>query len=261
MVDVVSAAVALVFLWGSAMGGMEDGTLESRFEYEYKVLQKLIVLEMEKNELRGMVTALKTRLEEAETVIRALNTTVRKVATGSTYIRWGRKTCPSETGARPLYDGYAGSSSHLHSGGGNTYLCLPRDPVLDDIQGGSRSYIYGAEYETKGGTLWREMQDEEVPCVVCITPNTNVVMVPAKNVCHPGWNLEYAGYLMAEKFDHSAKNYVCMDGEPDDLDGSRGNQDGALFYFVEASCGSLPCDPYIQGYELTCAVCSLPPVN
>ncbi|XP_052799291.1 uncharacterized protein LOC128230904 [Mya arenaria] len=260
MVGVLSAAVALVFLWGSVVGGMEDGTFESRFEYEYKVLQKLIVLEMEKTELRGMVTALTTSLEGAETVIRALNATVQNVATGSSYIRWGRKTCPTETGARSLYDGYAGGTWYAHSGGGNTYLCLPRDPVLDDIQGGYRSYIYGAEYQTFGGTLWSEMNDEEVPCVVCITPNTNVVMVPAKNVCHAGWTLEYAGYLMAEKFDHSAKNYVCMDGEPDDLDGSRGSQDGALFYFVEASCGSLPCDPYIHGYELTCAVCSLPPV-
>ncbi|XP_052799294.1 uncharacterized protein LOC128230906 [Mya arenaria] len=105
------------------------------------------------------------------------------------------------------------------------------------------------------------MNDEEVPCVVCITPNTNVVMVPAKNVCHPGWTLEYAGYLMAERSTNNAKNYVCMDGVPDNLDKSRGDQGGALFYFVEASCGSLPCDPYIQGYVLTCAVCSLPPVN
>ncbi|WAR02873.1 hypothetical protein MAR_009431 [Mya arenaria] len=64
MVGVLSAAVALVFLWGSVVGGAKDNTLESRFEYEYKVLQKLIVLEIEKTELRGMVTALETRLED-----------------------------------------------------------------------------------------------------------------------------------------------------------------------------------------------------
>ncbi|XP_052798356.1 uncharacterized protein LOC128230272 [Mya arenaria] len=260
MVGVLSAAVALVFLWGSVVGGAKDNTLESRFEYEYKVLQKLIVLEIEKTELRGMVTALETRLEEAETVMRALNATVRDVAIGSTYIRWGRKTCPTETGAQPLYDGFVGGTWYAHSGGGNTYLCLPRDPVLEDIHGGERSYIYGAEYQTSG-TIWSEMHDNDVPCVVCITPNTNVVMVPARNICHPGWTLEYAGYLMAEKHDHNAKNYVCMDDKPEDIDGSRGDQNGALFYFVEASCGSLPCDPYKNGFELTCAVCSLPLVN
>ncbi|XP_052799292.1 uncharacterized protein LOC128230905 [Mya arenaria] len=217
MVGVLSAAVALVFLWASVVGGMEDGTLESRFEYEYKVLQKLIMLEMEKTELRGMVAALKTRLEEAETVIHALNATVRNVATGSTYIRWGRKTCPTETGARPLYDGYAGGTLYSHTGGGNTYLCLPRDPVLNDIQGGERSGIYGAKYHTSG-TIWSERYNGEVPSVICIKTNTNVVMVPAKNVCHPGWTLDYAGYLMAETSVHNAKIYVCMDGEPDGLD-------------------------------------------
>jgi hypothetical protein len=25
---------------------------------------------------------------------------------------------------------------------------------------------------------------------------------------------------------------------------------------VESHCGSLPCPPYVQGYELTCAVCT-----
>ena len=59
----LSTAVALLFLWGSVVGWSEDGTPDSRFEYEYKVLQKLVMLEMDKNELWGLVTNLTARLE------------------------------------------------------------------------------------------------------------------------------------------------------------------------------------------------------
>jgi len=181
------------------------------------------------------------------------------VTNGNTYIRWGRTTCPSETGARVLYDGYAGGSYYWHRGGGSNTLCLPRDPELVNIVGGARSYVHGAEYQTTSTdhTL-AQLHDQEVPCVVCYTPHTNIVMIPAKNTCYPGWILEYSGFLMTEHYAHHRRDYVCMDGEAESLDDSYGNQEGALFYFVEGTCGSLPCGPYIEGYELTCAVCSLP---
>jgi hypothetical protein len=38
--------------------------------------------------------------------------------------------------------------------------------------------------------------------------------------------------------------------------GSHSNQDGALLYLAESSCGSLPCPPYGNAKELTCAVCT-----
>ncbi|XP_052795967.1 uncharacterized protein LOC128228601 [Mya arenaria] len=120
MESVSSAVVFILFLLGSVVGGMEDGTFESRFEYEYKVLKQLVMLEMESNELRGMVTSLTSRLEDANTVIQNLNASMRNVATGNTYIRWGRKSCPGGTGARPLYDGFAGGSWFSHAGEATT---------------------------------------------------------------------------------------------------------------------------------------------
>ena len=186
------------------------------------------------------------------------------VSSGNTYIRWGRTTCPSETGARILYNGYAGGSFFSHTGGGSNYLCLPQNPDLVNVVGGYRSYMHGAEYQTGAGSdhPLASLHDQEVPCVVCYTPNTNVVMVPAKTTCQHGLALEYSGYLMSSYHQHSSRtNYVCIDGEAEALDDSHGNQDGALFYFVEGQCGSLPCGPYIDGYELTCAVCSLPPTR
>ncbi|WAQ99123.1 hypothetical protein MAR_023496 [Mya arenaria] len=58
MDGVLLAAVFIVFLWGSVVGGVEDDTFDSRFEYEYKVLKQLVVLEKETNELRGIMTTL-----------------------------------------------------------------------------------------------------------------------------------------------------------------------------------------------------------
>ena len=37
---------------------------------------------------------------------------------------------------------------------------------------------------------------------------------------------------------------------------SSANSDGLLFQFVEARCGSLPCPPYGNDKELSCAVCT-----
>lgn len=54
-----------------------------------------------------------------------------------------------------------------------------------------------------------------------------------------------------------AYNYECVDKEPEAIAGRNGNENGALFYFVQASCPSLGhCPPYIEGAELTCVVCS-----
>jgi len=49
-----------------------------------------------------------------------------------------------------------------------------------------------------------------------------------------------------------------MGGETEPRENGDADLDGAIFSFVEAKCGALPCGPYIDGYELTCAVCSLP---
>ena len=81
-------------------------------------------------------------------------------------------------------------------------------------------------------------------------------MIPGRNICYDGWTLEYNGYLVADRHDFHATEYVCLDLHPDTIVGGNNNDDGALFYFVEGICGSLECPPYVDGRELTCAVCS-----
>ncbi len=83
------------------------------------------------------------------------------------------------------------------------------------------------------------------------------IMIPGRNQCYPGWNLEYNGYLMAGHHSHRGKtDYICVDSDPESYGAGFRNDAGALLYAVEGICGSLPCPPYVNHRELTCVVCS-----
>ncbi|CAH1799502.1 unnamed protein product [Owenia fusiformis] len=191
-------------------------------------------------------------------------------AVWTTYVRWGRTVCPDT--AELFYEGIAGGSSHSHSGSGANYVCLPKKPEWGKIiagLGGSGAYMYGAEYELTSGHSnpflatnapntgnADSLHDNDVPCVVCQIPR-GVSMVPARHSCPTGWTLEYKGYLVADHHTHPRSAvFECMDEAPETTQGGHASQNGALFYSVQAVCGSLPCPDYIQGGELTCAVCS-----
>ena len=151
-------------------------------------------------------------------------------------------------------------SHYTHNGGGSNYLCLPKDPIYDKIKAGSQgsSYIYGVEYETNQNNLFKNnLHDNEAPCAVCLTQSrSGHVMIPARNVCPSGWTMEYKGYLMSEHYKHRRTEFICVDGDAEGVPETQSNLNGALLYFVESHCGSLPCPPYTQGYELTCVVCT-----
>ena len=160
-------------------------------------------------------------------------------------------------------------SSMSITGGGSNYLCLPMDPEWgehdDDDIFEDRGIIYGAEYE---GNFPFSMEnvaegsnaifDHNVPCAVCQSRvRSTVLMVPAKKSCHDGWTLEYHGYLVSAHHAHAGRTeYGCMDRAPEADPAGYIDQNGVLFYDVEGACGSLPCPPYVNGREITCAVCS-----
>ena len=50
--------------------------------------------------------------------------------------------------------------------------------------------------------------------------------------------------------------YICVDNVLKPVPGSSANKQGLLLYFVEGQCGSLPCPPYDNTRELSCAVCT-----
>ena len=63
---------------------------------------------------------------------------------------------------------------------------------------------------------------------------------------------------MAGNYDAEQRTqYMCIDEAPEVRDGTGTDTNGALLYVIEGHCGSLPCDPYVSGRELTCAVCTI----
>ena len=153
-------------------------------------------------------------------------------------------------------------SRYSHYGGGSNYLCLPLNPIYEKFRAGNQgsTYIYGTEYELshQPSIFPKKLHDYDAPCAVCHSGSRGShVMIPARNVCPAGWTMEYKGYLMAGHHGHKGRSeFVCVDGNPTASLGSHVSHNGALLYFVEGSCGSLPCGPYIQGHELTCVVCT-----
>ena len=180
---------------------------------------------------------------------------------GVTYVRWGRTTCPNVTGTELVYTGRAGGSYYNHKGGGGNYQCVTENPDNFDFGAGTQtlSYMYGAEYEMHGNIPLanRPLTNHDVPCVVCyIAERETVLMIPGKYTCPRKWTREYYGYLMAEHHGHHRSTFECMDVDAETEISGVGDQNGALFYHVEPRCGSLPCPPYEQEKEMTCAVCT-----
>ena len=183
---------------------------------------------------------------------------------GAIYTRWGKSSCPQIQGTELLYSGITGGTFFNQEGGGANHLCMPQDPeysttltYLAGVQGSAN--IYGTEYE---GPL-QGTHNANVPCAVCyVSTRPTVVMIPAKASCPPTWTREYFGYIMTD-YKGVATNirgrsmFECVDAEQESLPGSHGDTNGALFYHVEADCGTgLPCPPYNNHQEVNCAVCT-----
>ena len=178
---------------------------------------------------------------------------------GTVYVRWGHDQCPST--AELVYSGRAGGSWYSNSGGGSNPQCLPMSPQYLRTKSASQiksvSTMYGAEYDFWEHSSISSAKGLEVPCAVCyVSQRSTVYMVPAKYTCPAGWTREYFGYLMAEHTTHNRSQYTCIDGILKGVPGTSGSKYGLLFYFVEGRCGTLPCPPYEETKELTCAVCT-----
>ena len=175
---------------------------------------------------------------------------------GVVYTRWGRKSCP--TGAELLYEGITGGSHYTHTGGGANYVCLPKDPQYMSTNIGY-SLMYGTEYEIVNH-IFTGKHNHNAPCAVCYTSTKSVkLMIPARISCPSSWTREYKGYLMTEYYQVLSKNnkvYECVDENPESIDGSEANGNGALFYFTATTCNGLPCPPYVNNRAITCVVCT-----
>ena len=178
---------------------------------------------------------------------------------GVVYVRWGHDSCPS-TGAQLVYSGRAGGSHYRQKGGGTNPQCLPLDPNYLTYQPGEQanSYMYGAEYHNYDAIV-PSSHNTDVPCAICYVPTrTTLYMMPAKYTCPNNWTTEYYGYLMAERNheQHNRGQFICVDKLLKPIIGTKHDHNGVLLSLVEGRCGSLPCPPYEETKELTCAVCT-----
>ncbi|XP_070186420.1 uncharacterized protein [Littorina saxatilis] len=189
----------------------------------------------------------KQELEQTKKTLEGVKRDVQR----SSFVRWGRTTCPSTTTL--VYTGVAGGKPWSQRGGGTNRLCLTRTPQFDNTaKPGHCGNLFGSEYHHIRGH-----DHHDVPCSVCLAPQSTTIMVPATLTCPPGWSPHYTGHLASERHSHNGGEYVCLDGSPENVPGT-GKQDtnSLMFYYTLTVCGSLPCPPYINDKVVTCVVCS-----
>ncbi|KAL4229863.1 hypothetical protein ACF0H5_010254 [Mactra antiquata] len=247
----------------------------SRFDYDYKMLQKLVSLEQTIQNLKDSLADSKKRIEElsreneqttqnlkdslAETINKIQELSRKNVDYGSVYIRWGRNECQDK--AEVIYKGFTAGKKHNDKGSGSNTVCLPEDPSWLNYSTSDypRGTVYGTEIDVEepNGIFENKVNNQDIPCVACHIKKGSVIMIPGRGHCYTGWNLEYAGYLMAEFHGHPGPhNHVCVDHHPDFIQGGGGNANEHILYLTISKCGSLPCPPYANDKELACVVCS-----
>jgi len=190
---------------------------------------------------------------------------------GVSYVRWGRNVCP--TGVHLLYKGFM-TGPYIDGGGsGSNYLCAHEDPKFVRAVAARQPWtalLFGVELEAwqaeynnlfvndnvGGGPV----HNADLPCAVCyVAESTDKLMIPGRPDCGAtGYDLQYKGFLVAEAF-YAARQrteFVCLDEAPEGRSGGSADNNNAVVYPVQAGCGSLPCTPYVEGFEITCAVCT-----
>ncbi|XP_065939550.1 short-chain collagen C4-like [Magallana gigas] len=202
-------------------------------------------------EQSGKYTDLSTKYNDLST---KYNTLLTKGSAGGIFIRWGRKDCPRNN-TESIYSGFAGGSWYDHTGAAAEFVCLPRDPDLITKFTSHCAYMYGSEYDS---TEFGHHNGDDLPCSVCrSTVQSSVLMIPGKSSCYGDWSMQYHGYLVAGHYAYkAATQYICLDEHPEALTAGHRNENGKMFYPVEAVCGSLACPPYQNGTYLTCVVCT-----
>ncbi|XP_002738653.1 uncharacterized protein LOC100367587 [Saccoglossus kowalevskii] len=181
------------------------------------------------------------------------------------FTRWGHYECPESTVM--VYSGTMAGKYYNNYGSGGNYLCLPKIPKydLEVIDAGSesdRGRLYPVEYRSSSGPLSSSLHDD-VPCAVCLDEyRSTSILYPARDDCPSGWTREYYGFLMSARYDSAyyySTEYVCVDAAGKAIPNTSAASNTAFIYTVEATCvtgGGIKCDPYVTGYELSCAVCA-----
>ena len=190
----------------------------------------------------------------------------------SVYVHWGRIDCTSPT--EVVYTGRAAVPSFSNAGGGANYLCLPDAPSSLASNTAPASTVVGVEYKTAGQPL-NSVDDDNVPCAVCLVQRSAVLTLPGRVSCPAMWTEEYSGFLMSARDTAGATlsmvassayfrtRYVCVDENPQVISGLGNANLEASLYHVYVDCpnsGGLSCDSSVYGVgPLACVVCTYTP--
>ena len=183
---------------------------------------------------------------------------------GATYVRWGRKECPTINGTIKVYEGFAAGDHYKHTGGPSELLCLTNEPQWGNYDDGylGHAFVYGAEYAHgfSEHLFGKNVLHQRVPCVVCQSVGRLAALrIPGRTGCFDSWTKEYSGYLMGGHHGHAkSTDYTCVDADPDVQEGYPESENPHWLYFVEASCtkSTIPCPPYVHGREISCVICT-----
>ncbi|VDI51361.1 Hypothetical predicted protein [Mytilus galloprovincialis] len=189
-----------------------DYTNNQQMQRDIQILKATMSqLQASFNTLNNKITVQDKQIQSQTSVITAFQNN----PSGSIYVRWGRKDCPTN------------STEMVYSG-----------------IGAGGYYVFGMEYQTND--FGSNLIDKDIPCAVCrVNHASTVLMIPGKSRCYNGWKIEYSGNLMSGHYSHAgASRYLCVDGSPDVLESGSNHDDAYLLYGVKAYCGSLKCPPY-----------------
>lgn len=188
---------------------------------------------------------------------------------GVSFVRWGRSVCP--TGTVKLYKGYMAGSHYNAGGSGANYLCITDEPQFVRPKAGRQGtggMVLGVEFDlvdAYAGVFNPEnipdgrIVQNDMLCVVCYVEGSyDKLVLPGRQDCgKSGYDLQYKGFMVSEwSGPRGRSQFVCMDESPEGRIGGTNDDNQAVIYPVEIGCGSLPCNPFVDGYELPCAVCT-----
>lgn len=195
---------------------------------------------------------------QLESTIQQLSLQYNQGNGGAVFIRWGRTTCPNNE-SELVYSGYAGGSGYGDTGGSSEFLCLTPNPKFTSktLPNQYAGHLYGTEYESLN-FFAHNAQDEDVPCSVCRSRyRRSQLMIPGTYVCPNRWKKEYSGNLAGNNHNNAGpEDWVCLDDQPEFLQGGSRNDNGRVLHPIITTCGSLQCPPYENNKIVTCTVCT-----
>ncbi|XP_067946821.1 uncharacterized protein [Watersipora subatra] len=189
----------------------------------------------------------------------------RTLIAGTTYVRWGRVTCPQLS--TQVYRGYIAGPRIAKglAGSGSDLQCLPNNQVITGLFNSdqrtpnniSYTLLAAATYDRKDNSV---PSNHKIGCSVCLIERRAQIMIPNGRFCPSGWLKEYDGILMIATSNRKPKvtvNHVCMDRNPAAGEAYSHSPSLEMIRVKTGECVSNSCRAIRNSKEVPCVVCSV----